>query len=685
MKINGVFQSYKKIKRINKKNEVIIQEMVNNVILSGVITTCDKDFFSPYYIVNFLKSKDTSKITSGSLNGSTFVYYKFSKKKPKNIILSKIIELADELTKIKGPTLDIEFAFDKNKNIYLLQVREVVKNKYYKNHNKNLSIPLFKLTKKISKLQKRNFNLFGKTNLFGVMPDWNPAEMIGLRPAPLASSLYGELITNDVWAQDRKKFGYLDVTSHELLNNFFGISYVDLRIDFNSWIPNDLDNSLAEKLVNFYLNKYKNKTEFHDKIEFNIVFTCFTFSTDQKLKELLKFSFNKSEIKKISKSLKKITRNSFKILNDSLLDLEKLNIIQNKVLNSKLYEIDKIYWLIQYCKKFGTSSFASIARCAFIANDFLNSLVENKIFSIENRNIFLQSIKTIVSEMNDDLFKLNKKDFIKKYGHLRPSTYDIGSLNYKEAYHIYFSEKQIIKKIKNNFKLTNKQYFQIKTLLKKNNLNISVKSFFNFIKLAISQREKAKFYFSKNIDLVFQMLIKIGKRNGIARSDLAFIDIRTILELHNNLNSSLIADQLKKEIRNNKIKYQFNHLIKLPQNILRPNDVFFYIEKHPKSNFMAPKDITAPVVYIEKKLNLNLKGKIVCIESADPGYDYIFSKNIKGLITMFGGVNSHMSIRCSELGIPAAIGVGENLFRNIKNSRIIRLNTKIGKIDIVSK
>ena len=47
------------------------------------------------------------------------------------------------------------------------------------------------------------------------------------------------------------------------------------------------------------------------------------------------------------------------------------------------------------------------------------------------------------------------------------------------------------------------------------------------------------------------------------------------------------------------------------------------------------------------------------IRAADPGYDFLLSKKIGGLITQFGGANSHMAIRCAELGIPAVIGVGE--------------------------
>ena len=52
----------------------------------------------------------------------------------------------------------------------------------------------------------------------------------------------------------------------------------------------------------------------------------------------------------------------------------------------------------------------------------------------------------------------------------------------------------------------------------------------------------------------------------------------------------------------------------------------------------------------------DLNDKIVLIEGADPGYDWIFTTRFVGLITKFGGANSHMAIRCAEMQIPAAIG-----------------------------
>ena len=77
-----------------------------------------------------------------------------------------------------------------------------------------------------------------------------------------------------------------------------------------------------------------------------------------------------------------------------------------------------------------------------------------------------------------------------------------------------------------------------------------------------------------------------------------------------------------------------------------------------------------------KKTDL-INNKIVVIENADPGFDYIFSYKIKGLITKFGGANSHMSIRCMELNIPAIIGLGRfDYEKKIVNSKNVFFNSK---------
>jgi phosphoenolpyruvate-protein kinase (PTS system EI component) len=66
----------------------------------------------------------------------------------------------------------------------------------------------------------------------------------------------------------------------------------------------------------------------------------------------------------------------------------------------------------------------------------------------------------------------------------------------------------------------------------------------------------------------------------------------------------------------------------------------------------------------------------VAIANADPGYDYLFAQGIRGLITAYGGPNSHMAIRSSEFAIPAVIGIGGESFARLKDGGMIDLDCR---------
>ena len=112
-------------------------------------------------------------------------------------------------------------------------------------------------------------------------------------------------------------------------------------------------------------------------------------------------------------------------------------------------------------------------------------------------------------------------------------------------------------------------------------------------------------------------------------------------------------------------------LIKLPDLILKADDIYEFYENESRPNFITLKKVIGDTIEINKKNLKKLKNKIVMIKNADPGYDYIFNYGIKGLITQYGGANSHMAIRCLEYSIPAAIGVGNIKFENLKKSKKI--------------
>ena len=677
-KIIGVINSKKKF---TKHDEFFVQKMVSNVSLSGVILTRNLENYAKCININYSQGKKTNIVTSGKVGSKNLTYYE-NNKYPIPQKFKKLYESIKEIRKIfSNDDLDIEFAIDKKKNVFILQVRKLI---VPKNENKNSYIHqnfFLKLEKKIIKLKKKHHDLIGDTTYFGVMPDWNPAEILGTKPRPLAISLYRELITDHIWSQNRESYGFKELSQFHLMTNFYGTPFVDVRIDFNSWIPRNLDKKIAKKIISYYLKKFNSNTSLHDKIEFKILFTCATFTTEKKINEKFKNVLNKKEIKIFYKELKKINYQAIKQQKEDLQKIKDLIEKQKIIEKSNLYEIDKIYWLIEDCKKYGTIAFAGLARCGFIAIELLNSIEEMELINEEEKLKFLANINTITSELKNDFKKLNKKKFLKKYGHLRPGTYDITSKNYREAYSSYFSKKtiqSIEKKFKEKIKINKIRISHSHLKIFKNN------DLFNFITQSIKYREYAKFIFTKSTDLVFKNLIRFGKKYKISRNDLSFLKISKIMDMYFNLTNYETIENLKKHISENKKEFFYNKNIILPDVIRSGKDLYVQHKRFEKIRYISNKKTISKILeYKKSKLDNDYKG-VVCIESADPGYDFLFNKKIRGLITKYGGLNSHMAIRCAELNLPALIGVGEKNYNEIIKHNMINIDCEKKKFELIN-
>ena len=53
-------------------------------------------------------------------------------------------------------------------------------------------------------------------------------------------------------------------------------------------------------------------------------------------------------------------------------------------------------------------------------------------------------------------------------------------------------------------------------------------------------------------------------------------------------------------------------------------------------------------------------------------------------MTQYGGANSHMAIRCAELGLPAVIGAGELNFQRWSQASVISINCSGKQGQIIS-
>jgi len=608
--------------------------------------------------------------------------------------LAQVVTLLEELLVCFGNLpVDCEFAItagesaasEKADILWLLQARPLILSQAVEPDAVQVA-RLSAIQRKVARGMQPHPFLIGRRTVYGVMPDWNPAEIVGVRPKPLALSLYRELVTDAIWAYQRHNYGYRNLRSFPLMPHFFGLPYVDVRLSFNSFIPADLDEGLAGRLVDHYIDRLLAEPTLHDKVEFEIVFSCYTLDLPKRLERLGDAGFSPSERETIAASLRQLTNRVVHPKNGLWKgDAAKLKVLQarrEKLLASTADPLERIYWLIEDGKRYGTLPFAGLARAGFIAVQMLKSLVAVGVFSPSDYDAFLSSVSTVSGQLARDRAALDRTTFLARYGHLRPGTYDILSPRYDEAPDLYFdwSQRPPSPEPGQAFSMTLPQMREIVALLENHGLSPDPVGLFDFLQSGIELRELAKFHFSRNLSDTLALIAEVGAQLGFSRDDLAYCDISAIKELH--IAAADPRDVLQASIDQGRARYAETSKLVLPPLIASPDDVWAFEWPETAPNFITQKRVTGPVVTSQQRQNL--AGSIVCIPNADPGYDWLFAYPIGGLITAWGGANSHMAIRAGELGLPAVIGAGEVLYRRWSQAKRLHLDCAGRLVEVLS-
>jgi len=298
----------------------------------------------------------------------------------------------------------------------------------------------------------------------------------------------------------------------------------------------------------------------------------------------------------------------------------------------------------------------------------------------------MNSLNTPLSNFQYDLSKfydnkITKKQFLEKYGHLRPGTYDITVDRYDHENPFLNDIKFHNVKVSKNNKIDFKKIVKV---LKSDNLVISSHELFSFIRNSLIMREELKFEFTRNLSDALELIADVASNLGFSREDIAYLDINTIFSYHDVHTKSKLKLFWKKKIEQHKRISQVNNRLVLPPIIFSENDFELIQYYFAKPNYITEKSIISEIINLDiSKTSHELENKIILLEHADPGYDWLFTRNIAGLITKYGGVASHMAIRCSEVGLPAAIGCGEIIFGTIHNASKVLLDCKNQQIIVL--
>ena len=665
-----------------------VQPMIDASI-SGVVFTRDPNTGAPYLVMNYEEEGDTTAVTGGGAAAlKTFVYWKGGNA-PCPAPLDQVAALCLELEELfSSDSLDVEFAFDRDGVLHLFQVRPLSVGALGR-IDIDAHRPLLEaISERIVRADGPHPYLRGQRTLYGVMPDWNPAEIIGVRPKPLALSLYRDLVTDSVWAYQRHNYGYRNLRSFPLLLSFHGLPYVDVRVSFNSFIPADIPDPLADRLVDCYVDRLAEMPTLHDKIEFEIVQSCYTFDLQHRLRRFKSRGFSDADLERLSASLRTLTN---RILHRETglwrKDASKIRTLrerQSTVRDTDMDPVARIYWMIEDCKRYGTLPFAGLARAGFIAVQMLRSLIATGALEDSQYETFMSSLETISRRMTRDLGKLDRDAFLAEYGHLRPGTYDILCQRYDENPERYVGSATRRADgeddLRDSFGLSVPQMRRIDDVLREHELETDVVGLFDFIKTGIEEREYAKFVFTRSLSDVLSLLAELGAAHGFDREDMSYFDAASIKDFYTETGD--LAAQIGFSIERGRANYAQTRRINLPPLIRSPDDVWAF-EMPPNDPNFITQGLAEAAVRSPDDDPGSLIGAIVVAPSADPGFDWLFAKGIAGLVTAYGGINSHMAIRAGELNLPAAIGVGESFYRRCRNAERLRLDCAVRRIEIL--
>ena len=633
---------------------VIFQNYIENAKSVSVLTSYKVGSDSAYRTFSTYYGSETDAITSGKYSeiNNFFMHRSFDilpKKYEKYNVYLKIITQLEDL--FKNKQLDIEMVLDKNNSPQLLQVRPLMGKKLNKKSIFDEKNAIDRNLKNYKKLNKTTADRFGTNQIYSNMSDMNPAEMIGKKPDNIAFGLYKFMFTDTTWNIQRGEFGYRKYSGGKLMELFNNVAYINVNHSLNSFLTRSLQKESCEEIINYQLNKLKENPHLHDSIEFDISRSSYVFDTVEEFSKEYKNIISPSEIIKWHNDLIQIDTQ-----NKSTLEKNK------KIILSTFSKLDKSF---EYSKKENIKlirdtmalPFTHHSRLGFVYFAQLNSLLEKEVITEDQKKLLLLSVNSISTKMKADAYevKIGKKTlegFLDVYGHIRAGNYNLLSSNLKN--NLNFTESLINNSeqpLEDNI-LPKDIYTNIEEYFTINEIPLKASAWIDMFQEGISTRENSKFYYTKGIDGI---LNEVSEKNT---SDRELFDLLDIEFNEENTSDMRLMNVL------------------MPDLITSNEDFYFYEEMSKNGNYIGQGTVIGDVLLIDNEANRpnNLENKIVVIPAADPGWDWIFNYKIKSLVTKYGGPNSHMAIRCAEHNIPAILGVGENNFTVISNSKSLEID-----------
>jgi len=629
---------------------VVVQEMVSDPDYSGVVFSHGLESVDAYFQINFHTGLG-EEIVSGRQKGGHLRFLRqgevsevIGKKYP---FLQELINAVNSIEKnYSCESMDIEFAY-KNGCLYILQARPMTVAKGCLHNDKMLllSDEIKSLNCKVHRLSENDF--------YGDMIDINPRELLGENPQFLNVSIFGEMFADDVVERVRGQMGYAPLYAG-MMEVLSGKPYVSLRSSAYSMRPKGVSDKTYEKVFQHYLSKVRSNVDLQDKVEFQLF--SLTGQQAEGLVEELSEILDLEEVLELTGSFNEL---------DEYLAVYMVGYLEN-------YSC----WLSQYQSELdtlersggcnvktalsalikGTSYFTATARLAFYAKNaaekkYGESFIEKSIGGLDTVSGQLQESLLLYAKG-----EMTVEDLNRVYGHLRAGQMDIFTSSYKDNPEYYFNLEYYEAMDESQADCTLKGVLERRNDAEAflNELSPLLQQEIVDMRMLLQAREAVKFEFARAFDLLSRSILDVSKQVGFDKNKLGSMNIDDVIAL----SESGVVD----------VKSTFmsplHKLLILPAVFTHTTDLNCVELEQKFGTFFSGKVIEAPVIVVKegmKPLREDVEGRIIVLDHADPGFDFLLSYEPAGLITKVGGPASHMAIRLSEYGLPGCIGSGIDL------------------------
>jgi hypothetical protein len=491
--------------------------------------------------------------------------------------------------------------------------------------------------------------LLGGRTAFSLMSDWNPAELIGSHPRPLALSLFRDLISRDTWWRARAALGYRPPprAGIDLLQPVLGRPYVDLRRSLNSLLPASLSPRIGARLVDAWVARVQAEPALHDKLEFEVCRSVRDFAGPPFAESVEGEALGPAARAEFEAALAGLTQRLMSIPPPSIQMPAQLPVNPSALLR-----------LARAC----ALRFAAQARLAFAAEAQLRSAQARGALSAA-RAVELRRSLGAASALRDQA----------QPAAWRASSFDITQplLERAPAADGVAADPGNAEAVP--FLLRPDEQGALALLLAEAGLAQSPVAWLHWLAASTRAREAGKYALMRPLAVLLEALALRGAACDLDRETLSWLPLPVLWD---GLRRPRKAAELRARAARAQARAERERCWLLGPVLRGPQDLHAYDSLGLKPNFIGRRAVRAPLCVLphgDPSQHVP-PAAVVAVAQADPGYDWLFERGIAGLVTAWGGAHSHMAIRCAEFDLPAAIGCGEAVWQRLQSARSVHLD-----------